>query len=259
MIKIYKIKMNLFFINSPLEQFEIFNLNDLVMNVGQIMTNSTLTICLITFLVLVAFDVSGAKLLPSKIDVVLIDGIYFTIKKMTTGQIGGSHEGKYFPLIYVYCVFILFANLFSLIPYTFAITAQFTFSISLSVILLLAATLIGIARHNVKFLGLFVPSGCSLALAPVLILIEMISYAARSVSLGLRLSANILSGHLLMVILAGLIRKFAIAMGYLGFLAIVPFVIVIAITALETAIGCIQAYVFCILACSYLKDAIYLH
>ena len=117
----------------------------------------------------------------------------------------------------------------------------------------------GFANHNLEYFGLFVPSGCSLPLGPLLVLIEGISNLARSVSLGLRLGANILSGHLLLTILCGLIFDFMSSSIILFFIGFIPLAVVLGIVALEFAIAAIQAYVFCILTCSYIKDAVYLH
>ena len=177
---------------------------------------------------------------------------------MVKNQIGISGQ-YYFPLIYVLFVFILISNLFSMIPYNFALMSHLVFTVSLSAIIWLGVTILGFYNYRLEYFGLFVPQGTSLPLVPVLVLIELISNIARSISLGLRLGANILSGHLLMVILGGLIFDFmstGIIFFIIGFL---PLGLVLGIMSLECAIAMIQAYVFSILACSYIKEAIYLH
>src|SRR6201747_1454597 len=113
----------------------------------------------------------------------------------------------FFPLMYVLFVFILINNLIGLVPYSFATTSHFVLTFSLSFTIVLGATILGFNKHNLKFFSLFVPAGCPLALLPVLVLIEFISYLARNVSLGLRLAANILSGHMLLNILSGFTYK----------------------------------------------------
>ena len=177
---------------------------------------------------------------------------------MVKSQIG-ARGGYYFPLIFTLFNFILIANLISMIPYSFAISAQLIAIISLSLTLWLGVTLIGLANHGLGFFALFVPTGTPLPLVPVLVLIETLSYSSRAISLGLRLSANVLSGHLLMLILGSLIFNL-MGTSIIGFIGgFIPMAGVIAIVILEFAISMIQSYVFCILFSGYIKDAIYLH
>jgi F-type H+-transporting ATPase subunit a len=174
---------------------------------------------------------------------------------MVEQQIGAKGR-VYFPFIYVLFVFILIANLLGNIPYSFAITSHLILTIGMSVMILIGVTILGFKHHQLEFFSLFCPVGTPLALVPLLVLIEVVSYLARSVSLGLRLGANIMAGHMLMIILGGFIYQIFM-MTILG--GIIPFIIVIGITGLELAISIIQSYVFVILTCSYIKDAIELH
>lgn len=185
--------------------------------------------------------------------------IYDTIENMTTSQIGGSKSGYYFPMVYSLFIGILIANLISMIPYSVALSAQLYWVIMLSVSLWLGVTILGLFIHKWEFFGLFVPAGTPLPLVPVLVLIELLSYAARAISLGLRLGANTLSGHLLMVILSTLILGLMSISIITFVLGLIPVAGLLAILALEFAIAMIQAYVFVILACSYIKDSLYLH
>ncbi|SGZ58172.1 CIC11C00000004372 (mitochondrion) [Sungouiella intermedia] len=165
----------------------------------------------------------------------------------------GARGGYYFPLMFTLFNFMLIANLLSMMPYSFAISAQLMAIISLSV------TLMGLSTHGLGFFALFVPTGTPLPLVPVLVLIETLSYSSRAISLGLRLSANILSGHLLMLILGSLMFNLmgSSIVGFIG--GFIPMMGVIAIVTLEFAMGMMQSYVFCILFSGYIKDAIYLH
>src|SRR6059058_5925498 len=113
----------------------------------------------------------------------------------------------FFPLMYVLFIFILVNNLIGLVPYSFASTAHFILTFSISFTVVLGATILGFQKHGLKFFSLFVPSGCPLGLLPLLVLIEFISYLSRNISLGLRLAANILSGHMLLSILGGFTYK----------------------------------------------------
>jgi len=146
-----------------------------------------------------------------------------------------------------------------MVPYNFASTSHFVLTFSLSFTIVLGATLLGLQKHGLKFFSLFVPAGCPLGLLPLLVMIEFISYLSRCVSLGLRLGANVMSGHMLLNILSGFIYKI-MASGVIYFIiGLIPLAFVIALCGLELAIAFIQAYVFVILTSSYIKDGLYLH
>jgi F-type H+-transporting ATPase subunit a len=156
-------------------------------------------------------------------------------------------------------MFILINNLIGMVPYNFATTSHFALTFSLSFTIVIGATLLGFQKHGLKFFSLFVPAGCPLGLLPLLVLIEFISYLSRCVSLGLRLGANVMSGHMLLNILSGFIYKI-MASGIIYFIiGLIPLAFVIALCGLELAIAFIQAYVFVILTSSYIKDGLYLH
>src|SRR6201992_3314274 len=165
----------------------------------------------------------------------------------------------FFALMYVLFVFILINNLIGLVPYSFASTSHFILTFSLSFTIVLGATILGFQRHGLKFFSLFVPSGCPLALLPLLVLIEFISYLSRNVSLGLRLGANILAGHMLLNILSGFTYNIMTSGVVFFFLGLVPLAFIIAFSGLEFGIAFIQAQVFVVLTCSYIKDALELH
>lgn len=188
-----------------------------------------------------------------------IEALFHTILNMVKGQIGGTAYNKYVPLVFTLFIFILVANLIGMIPYSFALSSHLVFIISISLMLWLGVTILGLETHKWKFFSLFVPGGTPLVLVPVLVLIELLSYCARAISLGLRLSANTLSGHLLMVILASLVLNLMSINTITLALGIIPLLGIFAIVCLEFAIACIQAYVFSILISSYIKDAVYLH
>lgn len=156
-------------------------------------------------------------------------------------------------------LFILTNNLIGMVPYSFASTSHFILTFGLSFTIVLGATFLGFAIHNLKFFSLFVPSGCPLALLPLLVLIEFISYLARNVSLGLRLAANILSGHMLLNILSGFTYNIMNSGFLFFFLGLLPLAFIIAFSGLELGIAFIQAQVFVVLSCSYIRDALELH
>lgn len=243
---------------SPLDQFEIKPLITVNNILALSITNYVIYLVLVAAIIYSSIKLLNKSYLGWNRWGVAILAIYDTILNMVKSQIG-VRGGYYFPLVFTIFNFILIANLISMIPYSFAISAQLVAILSLSLTLWFGVTLIGLVRHGWEFFSLFVPGGTPLPLVPILVLIETLSYSSRAISLGLRLSANILSGHLLMLILGSLIFSL-MGSSIIGFvLGFIPLAAVIAIVALEFAISMIQAYVFSILFSSYLKDAIDLH
>ncbi len=185
--------------------------------------------------------------------------IYATVHGIVVNQINAKNGQVYFPLMYTLFVFILMNNLIGLVPYSFASTSHFALTFSLSFTIVLGATLLGLNKHGLEFFSLFVPAGTPIALLPLLVIIEFISYLARNISLGLRLGANILSGHLLLTILSGFTYNIMTSGFIFFFLGFFPIAFIVAFSGLEFAIAFIQAQVFIILSCSYVKDALELH
>jgi F-type H+-transporting ATPase subunit a len=174
-------------------------------------------------------------------------------------QINSTKGQVYFPFIYALFTFILINNLIGMIPYSFASTAHLVLAFSISFTVVLGATILGLNKHGLKFFSLFVPAGCPLGLLPLLVLIEFISYLSRNISLGLRLAANILSGHMLLNILSGFCYNIMTSGFIFLFLGLVPLAFIIAFSSLELGIAFIQAQVFVVLSSSYIKDAMDLH
>jgi len=165
----------------------------------------------------------------------------------------------YFPFIYALFLFILINNLIGMIPYSFASTSHFVLAFALSFTVVLGATILGFQKHGLKFFSLLVPAGCPLALLPLLVFIEFISYLSRNISLGLRLAANILSGHMLLNILAGFTYNIMTSGIIFFFLGLLPLTFIIAFSGLEIGIAFIQAQVFVVLTSAYIKDGLDLH
>jgi F-type H+-transporting ATPase subunit a len=145
------------------------------------------------------------------------------------------------------------------VPYQYAVGTSVIVSLGLSITIFMGVTILGLAKHKLHFFSFFVPAGTPLALVPMLVLIEFISYVARAFSLGVRLFANLVAGHSLLKILSGLLAKLFTSGMIVFILTLVPFVIFVLLCGLEIAVSIIQAYVFCLLTCSYLKDALDLH
>ena len=144
-------------------------------------------------------------------------------------------------------------------PYSFASTSHFVLTFAISFTIVLGSTFLGFQKHGLEFFSLLVPAGCPLALLPLLVLIEFISYLSRNVSLGLRLAANILSGHMLLSILGGFTYNIMTSGLLFFFLGLLPLAFIIAFSGLELAIAFIQAQVFVVLTSGYIKDALDLH
>lgn len=251
------------FINSPLEQFEVTNLlsfNAPILGyLNLTITNLALYAVLVTSLIL-SLHIYGnneTKLLPSKWSIAL-ESLYASIKNIVSDQIGSANE-VYLPFIYSLFCFILFANLISNVPYSFAVTTSVIVCLGLSFTIWVGVTLLGLYIHKTHFFAYFIPSGTPLALVPLLVLIELVSYIARAGSLGIRLFANIMAGHSLLKILSTFLYQMFSSSIVFAVLTLVPFSIFIALIGLELAVSFIQSFVFCLLVSSYIKDAIDLH
>jgi F-type H+-transporting ATPase subunit a len=146
-----------------------------------------------------------------------------------------------------------------MIPYSFSSTSHFVLTFALSFTIVLGSTILGFQKHGLEFFTLFVPAGCPLALLPLLVLIEFISYLARNISLGLRLAANILSGHMLLNILAGFTYNIMTSGIIFFFFGLIPLCFIVAFSGLELGISFIQAQVFVVLSSGYIKDGLDLH
>ncbi len=239
--------------HSPLDQFtieEIVPIEIFGLNIS--FTNSALWMMISVGLTTVFFLLSSRKasMVPGYFQLIG-EMLFNTIVSMVRDNVGS--EGRaYFPFILSLFMFILFGNILGLFPHAFTFTSHIIVNFFMSALIFLTVTCIGIAKHRVRFLRMFLPEGTPILLAPILIPIELLSYLSRPVSLSVRLFANMVVGHVLLKVIAG----FVVLMGVFG---IVPFFGLVAITALEFLVAFIQAYVFAILTCIYLHDALHLH
>ncbi len=176
---------------------------------------------------------------------------YQFIAKMVSDNIG--KEGRaYFPLIFSIFMFVLFGNLIGMIPYSFTFTSHIAVTLTMSVVIFLMVTIIAFIKHGFKFFSFFLPAGVPIILSPLMIVIEVISYFTRPFSLSVRLFANMMAGHTLLKVIGG----FVIPLGIFG---VVPIAGLVAVIGLEFLIAFLQAYIFTILTCIYINDAIHLH
>ena len=250
-------------INSPLEQFEVRSLiginapifGFLNLTLTNLALYSILVLILIIGLHLIANN--NTRLIPSKWSIAL-ESSFATVSSMVKDQIGSANE-IYLPFIYSLFFFILIANLTGNVPYSYTITTSIIVTLSLSFTILIGVTILGLYIHNLRFFAFFIPSGTPLALVPLLVLIELLSYSARAFSLGIRLFSNIVAGHTLMKILSTFLLQMFSGSLIIAILTLIPFSLFLAIMGLEIAVSFIQSYVFSILVCSYIRDAIELH
>ena len=253
--------INNLFINSPLEQFEVTSLIGLNAPIfgylNLTLTNLGLYSIIVFFLVigLHLLANNNTKLLPNKWSIAL-ESLFASINAMVREQIG---KEVYLPFIYSLFFFILISNLTGNVAYSFTLGTSVIVSIGLSFTIWVGVTILGLSIHRLHFFSYFIPSGTPLALVPLLVLIEVISYVARAFSLGIRLFANLVAGHTLMKILSTFLFKLFSGGLVVALLTLIPFSLFLAIMGLELAVSFIQAYVFTILTCSYIKDAIELH
>lgn len=244
---------------SPLEQFAVvsfFSWGGSLFNF-YILTNFTLMLGIIfgTFWLLGHFLFHTQR--P-----VLLSNVYFFFAQyfsfcVTFVKENLSRKAFYFfPYLFTLFTFILTANLFSLVPYSFAVTSHIAVTLFLSFLTFFTCVILCIYRHGLDFFSLFLPSGAPLPLIPLLVILELISFIARLFSLAIRLFANIMSGHTLLNILAGFGWLLAVK---LSLIFIFPVAIVFLVSFLEVGISILQAYVFCVLSAIYLYEALFLH
>ena len=252
-----------FIINSPLEQFEVTSLIGLNAPIfgylNTSLTNLGLYSLLLLFLV-VGLHFMGnneTKIIPNKWSISL-ESSFASLSSMVREQIGVTNE-IFLPFIYSLFFFVLIGNLISNVPYSFAVTASGVVALGLSLTIFIGVTILSLSIHGIKFFSFFIPAGTPLALVPLLALIELVSYLARAVSLGVRLFANIVAGHTLLKILSTYLYKLFTGNIIVAIITLIPFTIFLALIGLELAVSLIQAFVFTLLVCSYLRDAIELH
>lgn len=252
-----------FLLHSPLEQFEVSSLMSLQLPVlgytNISLTNLGLYTIIAVYLSLAFHFVASnnKSVIPSRWSISL-ESSFASVHSLVKAQIGAANE-VYLPFIYSLFFFILFANLSGNVPYGFTVTTSIIVALGLSVTIFLGVTILSLSLHKLHFFSFFVPTGAPTALIPLLVPIEIISYLARAVSLGVRLFANMVAGHTLLKILSSFLAPMFTSGIIAAVVTLLPFTIFVALIGLEIAVSFIQAYVFCILTASYLKDAIDLH
>ena len=239
--------------HSPLEQFEIIPfLNLKTANLDLSFTNSSATM-LITVVFIIIFltaSVNTRVLIPSRMQ--LISEMSYNFIVQLLNDTIGSEGKKYFPFVFTLFMFVLIGNMVGMFPYSFTFTSHIIVTFALATIVFVGVTILGFMKHRLHFFSFFVIPGLPWYMLPLLLPIEIISYLSRPISLSVRLFANMLAGHTLLKVFAGFVVT-------LGFAGVLPLAFVVALTGLEILIAFLQAYVFAILTCLYINDALHLH
>ncbi len=239
--------------HSPLAQFEIKPL--IPFRIGEVdlsFTNSAffmMTAVVLATLFLTLGSRRGA-LVPGRWQSVA-ELSYEFIANMIRDNVG-TEGRRYFPFIFTLFMFVFFGNILGMVPYSFTYTSHIIVTFALATVVFVGVTVIGFMKHGLRFLSFLMPSGVPIYMAPLIVPIEILSYFTRPVSLSLRLFANMTAGHTMLKVFAG----FVFTAGVLG---IFPLALIAALTGLELIIAFLQAYVFTILTCVYLNDALHLH
>ena len=237
----------------PLAQFEIKPLIPIKLGGLDLSFTNSAFFMTLTLMTVVAFLVLGMRrhaLVPGRWQS-MVELSYAFIGNLIRDTIGP--EGRpYFSLVFTIFMFILFGNMWGMMPYSFTFTSHIAVTFAMASVIFIGVTILGFVKHGVHFFAFFLPPGAPMFIAPLLIVIEIISYLSRPISLSVRLFANMLAGHTLLKVFAG----FVVSLGVFG---VVPLAFVIALTGLEFVIAFLQAFVFTILTCLYINDALHMH
>ncbi len=239
--------------HSPLSQFEIKRWVPIQIGDFDISFTNSSTFMVLTVFAVSLFLILGMRkkaLVPGRWQS-MVELSYMFIANLLKDTVG--NEGRpYFPFVFSVFMFVLIGNLFGMVPYGFTFTSHIVVTFTMALVVFLGVTVIAIVKHKLHFFTLFMPPGVPMIMAPLLVPIEIISYLSRPISLSVRLFANMLAGHTLLKVFAG----FVISLGMFG---VFPLAFVVALTGLELVIAFLQAFVFTILTCLYLNDALHLH
>jgi ATP synthase subunit 6 len=253
----------MFFLSSPLEQFQILPLVSINLGIFDFsITNATIILAIGLFSFIYSLysllSVSGNfYIVPNRIQYIVevIYGVVYGLLNDNVGSVGKS----FFPYVFTLFTFILISNIIGLVPYSFTVTSHLIVTFALALMTFIGINLICIREHGVNMLSLFLPPGSSMVLAFLLVPIEIVSYIFRPISLSVRLFANMMAGHTLLKVIAGFAWTMMLAGGGLFVAHVIPLAILVVLMLLELGVAAIQAYVFTILTCIYLNDAIHLH
>jgi F-type H+-transporting ATPase subunit a len=244
----------------PIEQFKLHNL----FKIGQIgdhpiyFTNSSvfMLVAVVLTAVLMIGGMAGGRLVPGRFQS-MAEITYEFVASMVRST-AGSEGMKFFPLVFTIFMFICVSNLVGVIPYSYTISSHLIVTAALALLVFFTVFIYGIYKNGLKFFKLFVPSGIPIFILPLVVFIEIFSFFLRPISHSVRLFANMLAGHIALQVFAGFVAMLGLALGTWGWIGgILPLALTVALFALELLVAFLQAYVFAILTCIYLNDAIH--
>jgi len=242
----------------PIHQFRLFTLIPLhIGNYNLSFTNSALFMVVIVAFttIFLVMATSSRALVPGRAQSIAEMSYEFVANALRDAA--GTHGMQFFPLVFSLFMFVLVANLLGMFPYFFTVTSHIIVTFALAMVVILTVIIAGIWKHGFKFFGLFVPAGVPMLLIPLVTAIEIVSFLSRPISLSVRLFANMLAGHITLKVFAGFILTLS-ALGSLGVIgSVLPLAMAVALTALEFLVAFLQAYVFTVLTCMYLNDALH--
>ena len=212
-------------------------------------TNSALWAVIAVACASALFLLAPTQLIPTRLQSIA-ESLYEVIDNMTH-EILHENAKRYFPFVLTLFCFILFANVLGLVPYSFTVTSHLIVTLSLALTVFIGATIIGFMRNGFGYLKLFVPSGVPVVLLPLVVVIEIVSYVIRPMSLSIRLFANMMAGHMMLKVMAGFVVMLGVTAGWL------PLAAMVGLMGLELLVAALQAYVFALLTCMYLNDAMH--
>ena len=241
--------------SNPMQQFTVYKIGPEIKLAGVDLsfTNASLFMVISASIILLFLFLGSRdkRIIPGKLQ--LIAEMFYTFVAKMISDTAGSKAKPYFPFIFSLFMFVLFCNMVGMLPYSFTVTSHIIVTLIMALFIFIAVTIIGFFKHGFKYLSIFVPSGVPAVLLPLITIIEIISYLSRPVSLSVRLFANMMAGHTMLKVFGG----FVVSLGILG--GWLPLGFSVALTGLEILVAFLQAYVFAILTCIYLNDALNLH
>ena len=240
---------------NPMHQFNVHKIGpEIKINgIDLSFTNASLFMLLSAVFILffLLFGTKEKKIIPGKIQLIS-EMLYNFIGKMINDT-AGKKAKPYFPFIFSLFIFVLFCNMIGMLPYSFTVTSHIIVTLAFAMFIFIGVTILGFIIHGFKYLKIFVPSGVPMVLLPIIMIIEIISYLSRPISLSVRLFANMMAGHTMLKVFGGFVISLGLVAGWL------PLTFSVALTGLEILVAFLQAYVFAILTCIYLNDALNLH
>jgi F-type H+-transporting ATPase subunit a len=241
--------------HNPLHQFAIRYYTDMpaILGMNLNFNNSALFMLLsaVAIFLFLSIGISKRAIVPGRMQS-MVEMSYELVSGMLRDNVGDDGK-KYFPFIFTIFMFVLTCNLIGMMPYGFTVTSHVAVTFAMASVIFLGVTFIAIVKHGKKFFGFFLPHGTPWWMAPLMIFIELFAYLARPISLSIRLAANMMAGHTMLKVIAGFILSLGFLLGW------APIALLVVLTGFEIFVAVLQAYIFTVLTCVYLNDAIHLH